>query len=486
MLTKSSWKTFDGNIVYHIKMWHSLWIVLVVVLGAASQLLVLDPKKLALLKSKSAIGSKPDSKRLLLTPLLEEGKVATSRKLARVHGGPFPADILSYSGYFTVDKKYNSNMFFWFFPAENVTYPDAPVVVWLQGGPGGSSMYGLFTELGPFRISAVNETLEIIPYAWTKNYSLLFIDNPVGTGFSFTDHEDGLARNETQVGDNLYSLLVQFYTMFPELQDRDLYINGESYAGKYIPAIGYTIHKRNPTADIKINLKGLIIGNGLSDPITSAFHYSDFVFQLGLIDRRIRDEMREVEERGRENIREGNYMEARGNWGHAIGMFASSAHYGHLYNYLYTEEQHVGGDYVTFLRRPDVRKALHVGKAYFQEINGYVYEKLLEDTMQSVKPWVEELLDSDYRVVYYSGQMDIIVGYPMSTLYYESLEFKDAQEYRNARRKPWYVGDDLAGYSRTGGNFTEIMVRNAGHMVPSDQPEWALNLMNKITSGEEF
>nr|CAD7392367.1 unnamed protein product [Timema cristinae] len=402
----------DGEIeilisVYHIKMWYSLLIVLVVVLGATSQLLVLDSKKLALLKSKSAIGSKSDSERLLLTPLLEEGKVATSRKLARVRGGPFPADILSYSGYFTVDKQYNSNMFFWFFPAENVTYPNAPVVVWLQGGPGGSSMYGLFTELGPFRISPVNETLEIIPYAWTKNYSVLFIDNPVGTGFSFTDHEEGFARNETQVGDNLYSLLVQFYTMFPELQDRDLYINGESYAGKYIPAIGYTIHKRNPTADIKINLKGSV-------------------------------------------------------------------------------EQHVGGDYVTFLRRPDVRKALHVGKAYFQEINGHVYEKLLEDMMQSVKPWVEELLDSDYRIVYYSGQMDIIVGYPMSTLYYESLEFKDAQEYRNAPRKPWYVGDELAGYSRTGGNFTEIMVRNAGHMVPSDQPEWALNLINKITNGEEF
>lgn len=83
---------------------------------------------------------------------------------------------------------------------------------------------------------------------------MLFIDNPAGTGFSFTN-PDGYCTNIKQVAEELYSGLVLFFKLFPWLQSNDFYISGESFAGKYIPAIGNEIVEANKVKDFQINLK---------------------------------------------------------------------------------------------------------------------------------------------------------------------------------------------------------------------------------------
>lgn len=82
----------------------------------------------------------------------------------------------------------------------------------------------------------------------------MFIDNPVGAGFSYTD-PDGLCRNIPQVADQLYIGLKQFFLLFPWLQESDFFITGESFAGKYIPAIGNAIWEGNKEEDFIINLQ---------------------------------------------------------------------------------------------------------------------------------------------------------------------------------------------------------------------------------------
>nr|CAD7415681.1 unnamed protein product [Timema poppensis] len=119
--------------------------------------------------------------KLVLTPYLRSGKIQEAQKLSRVLGAPFPDDIPSYSGFFTVNEKYDSNLFFWFFPAQ-YSYMEAPVLLWLQGGPGTTSLYGLFKEMGPFTVAKDNINLVENPFSYHKNHSLLFIDNPVGAG----------------------------------------------------------------------------------------------------------------------------------------------------------------------------------------------------------------------------------------------------------------------------------------------------------------
>ena len=89
-----------------------------------------------------------------------------------------------HGGFIMIDKTTDSNTYFVFAPALS-KQTDAPVLLWLQGGPGASSLFGMFTEIGPFDI---DEGMQVAPraHSWNRNYSLLFLDNPLGTGFSFT------------------------------------------------------------------------------------------------------------------------------------------------------------------------------------------------------------------------------------------------------------------------------------------------------------
>lgn len=214
---------------------------------------------------------------LILTPLIEKRHIKEAQEAALVKLSDFQ-NVKSYSGYFTVDKTFNSNLFFWFFPAAS-NYSEVPVILWLQGGPGASSLYGLFSENGPFSIEDGKVVLR--KESWTKTHSVLYIDNPVGSGFSFTN--GGYAQNETKVGEDLYQALKQFFLMFPELQKNAFFVTGESYAGKYVPALAHTISKHNHKTDLKINLEGLAIGNGLCAP-EHQFEYGQYLYQIGLID----------------------------------------------------------------------------------------------------------------------------------------------------------------------------------------------------------
>ncbi|CAG2122864.1 unnamed protein product, partial [Medioppia subpectinata] len=157
-------------------------------------------------------------------------------------------NITQYSGFLTVNKKYNSNIFFWYFPALNKD-KKAPLLLWLQGGPGGTSLFGLFNEHGPFVLNK-NLKATLREYSWNQEFSVVYIDNPVGTGFSFTDNDAGYAKDETDVARDLYEAIQQFLTLFPNERLNDFYITGESYAGKYVPAIAYKIHSEGNASNI--------------------------------------------------------------------------------------------------------------------------------------------------------------------------------------------------------------------------------------------
>jgi vitellogenic carboxypeptidase-like protein len=134
---------------------------------------------------------------------------------AHVHLKGYNATEL-YSGFFEIDAATGSNSFFIYStPVSGRT--DAPVLLWLNGGPGASSLLGFFDELGPFGIS---EKLEIEPRAvgWALDAHLIAIDNPLGVGYSHTSVLERMATNQTTVGDDLYEALHQFFQLFPNLR----------------------------------------------------------------------------------------------------------------------------------------------------------------------------------------------------------------------------------------------------------------------------
>ncbi|XP_073977709.1 venom serine carboxypeptidase-like [Rhodnius prolixus] len=412
---------------------------------------------------------------LFLTPYIESGNIERAKQAALVE--PFYGNITSYSGFLTVNKEYNSNMYFWFFPAE-IDSDSAPVVLWLQGGPGTPSLFGLFEQHGPFYLT---KTLQIKPreFHWTKTMNVIYIDNPIGTGFSFTRNEKGLSTNERVIGENLYNALVQFYQLFPHYRKNDLFLSGESYGGKFAPAIGYVIDKHNVHLSIneKINLKGIAIGNGFCDPLLM-MEYSNYLYQIGLIDLKTKSEMEVFQNKIINNIKIGKYFLAYGLGLEMVGYITRKTGFQTLQNYLYTKDPIIYGDLRQFFKSAEVRKKLHVGRAIFHS-SALVKLYLSEDFMQSVKPWIETLIEK-YKILIYNGQLDLLVPYPLSINFIRSLNWSGAEEYKTAERKLWYVDNELAGYTKSVGNLTEVLVRNAGHLVPSDQPKWAFDLMNKF------
>ncbi|XP_068094770.1 LOW QUALITY PROTEIN: probable serine carboxypeptidase CPVL [Hyperolius riggenbachi] len=425
---------------------------------------------------------------LFLTPFLESGKIDEARELSLV--GELPGtNVKSYAGYLTVNKTYDSNLFFWFFPAQ-VSPETAPVLLWLQGGPGGTSMFGLFVEHGPY---VVTKNLTLIPreFAWTNKYSMLYIDNPVGTGFSFTGNDKGYAVNQDDVGRDLYSALTQFFQIFSEYQKNDFYATGESYAGKYVPAIGYYIHIHNPTAKVKINFKGIAIGDGLCDPEVMFGGYADFLYQTGMVDENQRDYFQRQANLAISYIQQQKWIEAfevfdallNGDRISYPSFFKNVTGCSNYFNFLQCQEPADQEYFGSFLALSEVRRSVHVGNLTFHD-GSEVEKHLLGDVMKTIKPWLAVLMDN-YRVLLYSGQLDVIVAAPLTERFLQTVPWSRLEEYKKAERSVWKIrktDSEVAGYVRVAGEFAQVIVRGGGHILPYDQPERSFVLIDRFIS----
>jgi len=216
------------------------------------------------------------------------------------------------------------------------------------------------------------------------------------------------------------------------------------------------------------------------------------LFSIGLIDELDRKAFKDYAHRQIEAIGKKQWVRAfqifddllNGDLSGHPSYFTNSTGFHYYFNYLVTKDPEDQAYYAKFLQLPQVRKAIHVGNLTFN--NGQDVEKhLLSDVMQSVKPLVEDLKDH-YRVMIYNGQMDIIIAWPLTENFITSMKWSKGSNYTGTPRTLWHVGGELAGYVKQVGDFTQVLVRNAGHMVPYDQPKWAFDLINRFTSGKKF
>ncbi|CAF3757089.1 unnamed protein product [Rotaria magnacalcarata] len=432
---------------------------------------------------------------LFLTPLIEQGKFEEAKNLSLVELLPYKQK--SYSGYLTVNKEYNSNMFFWFFPAQNGNKPDTPIMLWLQGGPGSSSLFALFTEIGPIYIDA-NGNIQLRQITWNKNYHLIFIDNPVGTGFSFTENDQGYARSQEDVARDLYSGLTQFFQIYEDYQSNPFYATGESYGGKYVPSITYKIHveNQNPQVKVKINLKGMTIGDGLCDPINQ-YMYGDFLYQIGLIDQPQKAYFDLQTALMRYAIEQERYLDAfrlfdallNGDLLNTTSYFYNVTGIKNYFNYLLTNAPEEQAYFVPFITRAERRRQIHVGNISYGSQSETVEKMLLNDMMQSMAWKVAAIANANYSVMIYNGQLDIIIAVPLTMEWVNQLNWIGTNELRQAHRIVWKVADndpEIAGYMKTANNdrFFLATIRNAGHMVPYDQPRAMLNLLERFLSSQ--
>ncbi|KAK6544602.1 hypothetical protein TWF694_001291 [Orbilia ellipsospora] len=170
--------------------------------------------------------------------------------------------VKQFSGYID-DKGNNKHYFYWFFESRRNPATD-PVVLWLNGGPGCSGLMGVFMQ-GPSNIK--NGKLLHNPNSLTNEANVIFLDQPVNTGFS---HSPNRVQSTEQSAKDGYTFLKLWFEKFPQYADHDFHIAGESYAGQFVPAFA-----REIVADRqrKIKLKSILVGSGLTDAKTYYPYY---------------------------------------------------------------------------------------------------------------------------------------------------------------------------------------------------------------------
>ncbi|KAL3000323.1 hypothetical protein AAZX31_09G206900 [Glycine max] len=199
--------------------------------------------------------------------------------------GQPPVSFSHYGGYVTVDKEAGRAFYYYFVEAQR-SKQTLPLLLWLNGGPGCSSLgYGAMQELGPFRVNSDGKTLHRNIFSWNKVANVLFLESPAGVGFSYSNKSKDYDTNgdKKTAADN-YLFLVNWLERYPEYKERDFYIAGESYAGHYVPQFAHTILYHNKKANKKIiNLKGILIGNAVINEETDSDGLYDYLASHAII-----------------------------------------------------------------------------------------------------------------------------------------------------------------------------------------------------------
>ena len=180
-----------------------------------------------------------------------------------------------------------AELFYWLFLAQNGK-PNAPVVVWMNGGPGLSSMFSLFNELGPLQLDG-QDKLQPRQVHWNEQWHLLFVDQPLGVGFS----EYGAAGPSRTLRDTtaqLYGFLQALLRAHPELQELDIYLAGESFCGHFFPRLARHILVQNAAAAagtapgvLPLRLTGVSIGGMQADVRARVLSLPAQAYAFGLI-----------------------------------------------------------------------------------------------------------------------------------------------------------------------------------------------------------
>lgn len=216
---------------------------------------------------------------LLLVSWVSRGEAAPDQdEIDCLPGLEKQPDFQQYSGYLRASD--NKHFHYWFVESQKDP-KNSPVVLWLNGGPGCSSLDGLLTEHGPFLIQPDGITLKYNPYSWNLIANMLYIESPAGVGFSYSDDKT-YVTNDTEVAQNNYEALKDFFRLFPEYKDNKLFLTGESYAGIYIPTLAVLVMQ-----DPSMNLQGLAVGNGLSSYEQNDNSLVYFAYYHGLLGNRL-------------------------------------------------------------------------------------------------------------------------------------------------------------------------------------------------------
>lgn len=432
--------------------------------------------------------------------------------VTRLPGQPL-VSFKQYSGYVTVDEAVGTALFYYFVEAER-NASSLPLALWLNGGPGCSSIGGgAFTELGPFYPRGGGRMgLKRNPHSWNKVANLLFLDSPAGVGWSYSNGTSTYNYNDERVANETLTFLLKWYEKFPEYKTRDLVITGESYAGHYIPQLAEKIlrHNTNPGA-YKFNLGAITIGNPLLNYgiDTKATYF--FLWSHGLISDKTYKGVTSAcdfnngvdDGNGNDETQVGSCQffvgAARDEVGGNINMYDVTldicpppiARQALLLRKLMTHRVDgidvcIDDEITSYFNQRQVQEALHANITrlpYSWEACSGVVDYKFDDQLQNMLPILSNLLKQGLRVWIFSGDQDSVVPLTGTRSQMGKLA-KDSNLRPIMPYSAWYAHGQVGGWTEAYEQLVYATVRGAAHMVPYAQPERALILFRRFLSGK--
>jgi len=392
-------------------------------------------------------------------------------------------------GYAVANATYGAEYFYWYFDPQDGN-SSAPLIIWLTGGPGCSSMLAALFENGPYNVDSDGTSLVTAKYGWNANAYLMYVDQPAPTGFSTLKNSDGYVANEAQVAADFSEFLTNFYAANSHMVGKELYVIGESYAGHYVPAITSHIVKTGN----KFNLKGAGVGNGLVDPLYTDESYAPyFHYKANLVSESTMDEMTQQFATCAADINAGDFSSAFEDCNEIVQIGMSEATetvciYDYTFvnpecgNLCYCQINEVGA----FLNLPETQSQLGVDKKW-TPCDSSVYSPLMSDFEQNYAEDIPVLLDAGVRWTTYQGNHDLICN-TMGA--YATLETglqkgggsgaKWSKGLFAAANNTWSAGGKEVGTFRQNGIFSYVEIEDGSHMVPQSTPAAGFAVMEHI------
>ncbi|WCJ35376.1 Serine carboxypeptidase 1 [Euphorbia peplus] len=407
-------------------------------------------------------------------------------KIATLPGQPQGVDFDQYAGYVTVDPNHGRALFYYFVES-SLNSSTKPLVLWLNGGPGCSSLgFGAMEELGPFRVKSDGKTLYRNDHAWNNVANIIFLESPAGVGFSYSNNSSDYTTGDKKTSEDSYTFLLNWLERFPKYKTRDFYITGESYAGHYVPQLASIIIAKNKGSNQTIiNLKGIAIGNAWIDDNTGTKGTYDYYWTHGLNS----DETNSGINKNCDYLT-GNFTNICFDYQNAgdreVGLidryniYASSCDTSAIISSTPPSVKDFDpcSDYYveSYLNLAEVQTALHTKAMNWTACGGRLVDWQIPPS--SILPTIELLMASGIRLWLYSGDVDSVV--PITSTRYAINTFKLPV---TTAWHPWYSNNEVGGYAEEYKGLTFITVRGSGHTVPSYQPERALIMIASFLQG---
>ncbi|CAG8627740.1 11119_t:CDS:10 [Dentiscutata erythropus] len=386
----------------------------------------------------------------------------------------------------------------------------SPLTLYLNGGPGCSSMIGAFQEMGPCTSLPNGTNTTINPNSWNTVSNLLFIDQPNGAGFSYGGN---YVTSSQQAASNLYEFLKEWISCFPQYASLPFHIFGESYAGRYIPILASMIlcnttdvsvlNVQTPLLSLNVgsqspmmNLKTIGIGDGWMDPMRQYASLIDYSQQNSLLTSDVIANMSAAYPTCKSLLSTCYNTSTNQDCSNAddycynnvFTPFVSNLNC-NIDDIKATWDSSPDEDYLNYLARPEVMSAIGV-KTPYTECSNDAYMAFTEtadlQVARSTMPQIAQILNAGIPTLLYFGDSDANCNWIGGLNISKSLNWKYQTNFNSATLRKFIVNNQPVGQVQSSNGLTFLKMNQAGHEVPYYQPQNSLQMFTRWINNKQM